>query len=342
MRVHAPARARGGKERGRANRGRNSQVGRIASDDGLARLRDRPASGTGGPAVPDTRLGTAARGIAAALLLALGGAAQAQRAELLAFEHPASADSPALPPRPGGQAFEEALASASARLAAPVADIPAQAATPRSAGRAFSGVTAGLPGYGPAENGCSTLSYRPRGDLPLTTELRRARLYPSVAQAACEAGLPIGLFDALVLQESRYRVAALSSRGAMGLTQLMPGTARYLAVANPFDPLANLRGGARYLREQLVAFGRVDLALAAYNAGPRRVRRIRAVPKIAETRAYVSSVARHWERAMVRPGPLSDLHSAPVRTGQASARPMGRLAAVFAFGAPPEPHSRVE
>jgi soluble lytic murein transglycosylase-like protein len=147
---------------------------------------------------------------------------------------------------------------------------------------------------------CPPLPYRPRGDLSLAVERRRSRLYPVIVRSACEARVPVGLLDALVTQESGYDVAAVSSKGAKGLTQLMPATARYLAVANPFDPFASARGGAIYLREQLTRFGRVDLALAAYNAGPARVRRQMAVPAIPETRAYVSRVIQGWAVGVTR------------------------------------------
>lgn len=83
---------------------------------------------------------------------------------------------------------------------------------------------------------------------------------------------------------------ALSPKGAFGLAQLMPATARGLAV-NVFEPLENLRGGARYLRRLLDAFGRIDLTLAAYNAGPGRVRARWAVPPFCETIDYVSKVS---------------------------------------------------
>ena len=114
-----------------------------------------------------------------------------------------------------------------------------------------------------------------------------------VAQAACEAGIPAGLFDALVVQESRYDPAAQSPKGAVGLAQLMPGTGRGLRV-NAFDPLENLRGAARYLRKQLDAFGRVDLALEAYNAGSGHVRRRWSVPPFRETLDYVTKVSTGW------------------------------------------------
>jgi soluble lytic murein transglycosylase-like protein len=127
-------------------------------------------------------------------------------------------------------------------------------------------------------------------------EARRRMIFPLVHQVACEQGLPIGLFDALIMQESRYDHAAISPKGALGLAQLMPGTARQLG-ANPYAVLENLRGGARYLRQQIDRFGRYDLALAAYNAGPERVARYGRVPAITETIGYVRSISADWGRA---------------------------------------------
>jgi soluble lytic murein transglycosylase-like protein len=98
------------------------------------------------------------------------------------------------------------------------------------------------------------------------------------------------LLAALVWQESRWHPAALSPKGAVGLAQLMPATARSLAV-DPRDPAANLDAGARYLRQMLDLFdGDVERALAAYNAGPGRVIRAGGIPRIAETQAYVSNI----------------------------------------------------
>ncbi len=112
----------------------------------------------------------------------------------------------------------------------------------------------------------------------------------SLAQAAEGARVSPTLLAALVWQESRWHPAALSPKGARGLTQLMPGTARALAV-DAGDSAANLAGGARYLRTMLDMFdGNVERALAAYNAGPGRVLRSTGLPAIAETRAYVSSI----------------------------------------------------
>jgi soluble lytic murein transglycosylase-like protein len=98
------------------------------------------------------------------------------------------------------------------------------------------------------------------------------------------------LLEALVWQESRWRHDAISSAGAIGLAQLMPATARSLGV-DPRDPIQNLAGGARYLRQQLDLFdGDVEKALAAYNAGPGRVLKAGGIPPIRETRAYVDAI----------------------------------------------------
>ncbi len=113
---------------------------------------------------------------------------------------------------------------------------------------------------------------------------------PVVAQLSARYDLSPALIEAVVWQESRWRANAVSPAGARGLAQLMPGTARDLGV-NPDDPIANLEGGARYLREQLDRFdGDLERALAAYNAGPGRVLRAGGIPRIRETQVYVSSI----------------------------------------------------
>jgi hypothetical protein len=111
-----------------------------------------------------------------------------------------------------------------------------------------------------------------------------------VTTLAARYDLSPALIEALVWQESRWNPGATSPKGAHGLAQLMPGTARQLGV-DPRDPAANLEGGARYLRQQLDTFGGdVERALAAYNAGPKRVLAAGGVPRIAETRAYVAAI----------------------------------------------------
>lgn len=104
--------------------------------------------------------------------------------------------------------------------------------------------------------------------------------------AARRHGVPEDLFLRLVQQESGWNANARSHKGAMGLAQLMPQTARALGV-NPRDPAQNLEGGARYLRRQFETFGTWRLALAAYNAGPGAVQKYNGVPPYKETRNYV-------------------------------------------------------
>ncbi|WP_309630135.1 lytic transglycosylase domain-containing protein [Brevundimonas sp.] len=112
----------------------------------------------------------------------------------------------------------------------------------------------------------------------------------AIDRAARRHGLDPKLLHALVVVESAYHVHAVSPVGAGGLTQLMPGTAAELGVTDRFDVDQNLSGGADYLARQLIRFGDVRLALAAYNAGPGRVARLGRIPRIAETEAYVATV----------------------------------------------------
>jgi soluble lytic murein transglycosylase-like protein len=106
------------------------------------------------------------------------------------------------------------------------------------------------------------------------------------------------LLHALVSVESAYRPDAVSAKGAMGLMQLMPATARQLGVTDPFDPQQNLEGGTRHLRRLLLRFEQnLELALAAYNAGAGRVdRHAGRMPPFAETAAYVPRVLQRYAR----------------------------------------------
>jgi soluble lytic murein transglycosylase-like protein len=114
-------------------------------------------------------------------------------------------------------------------------------------------------------------------------------LAAAVQAAAARYGLAPELLDAVARQESGYRPTAASPAGAVGLMQLMPATAHALGV-DPTDPVQSLNGAAAYLRSLLDRFdGRVDLALAAYNAGPGAVERHAGTPPYRETQAYVSA-----------------------------------------------------
>jgi len=110
---------------------------------------------------------------------------------------------------------------------------------------------------------------------------------------ARQHGVDARLVHALVATESNYAPQARSRKGAMGLMQLMPATARQYALADPYDPKANLEAGIRHLKTLLDRFD-VPLALAAYNAGEAAVRRYGGIPPFPETRSYVSRILSRW------------------------------------------------
>lgn len=147
---------------------------------------------------------------------------------------------------------------------------------------------------------CLEIPLPPRLDISTEAQARRSVYGPMVQEAACRNGVSPLLLDALVIQESRYNPRAVSSAGAIGLGQLMPGTAQMLRV-DPWKPRENLDGAARYLRQQLDEFGSVRLALAAYNAGPGRVRRAGRVPSITETINYVATIERDLRETSLLP-----------------------------------------
>jgi soluble lytic murein transglycosylase-like protein len=160
----------------------------------------------------------------------------------------------------GATAFASQLATATA---------PATAATATTATSAPASAMA----TGPSELGA---------DVPYGAE---------ITAAAKKYGLDPALLAGLVKQESGFNPTAGSPAGARGLTQLMPATAAGLGVTDVLDPIQNLDGGAKYLRQQLDAFGGdVTRALAAYNAGPGAVQRYGGVPPYAETQNYVRAV----------------------------------------------------
>lgn len=114
-----------------------------------------------------------------------------------------------------------------------------------------------------------------------------ARLVAIIAPAK---GVPASLGVALAWQESRFNRWAISRAGAMGVCQLMYLTAVDMGVKDPFDTVQNITGGMRYLAIQYQRFGTWELALAAYNAGPKTVAKLGRVPNIPETKAYVAAV----------------------------------------------------
>jgi len=110
-----------------------------------------------------------------------------------------------------------------------------------------------------------------------------------IAKKADKYSIDPALINAVIRTESAYNTHAISNKGAMGLMQLMPGTARELGVNNPFNPEENIEGGVRYLKKLIKKYnGDVTRALAAYNAGPKRVETSRRLPN--ETKNYIKKV----------------------------------------------------
>ncbi len=131
----------------------------------------------------------------------------------------------------------------------------------------------------------STLSKDP------TPKSFKEEIQEAIEKAAKEFQIPSKVLNALVHTESNYNPNAVSSAGAKGLTQLMPGTAREMGVKNIFDIQENVHGGARYLRKMLDSFDQdLKLALAAYNAGPGSVKKYEGIPPYSETKKYVSKI----------------------------------------------------
>ncbi len=124
---------------------------------------------------------------------------------------------------------------------------------------------------------------------PIPDVVNEGSYYQMAIRMAEEYDIPKQLFFNLVTAESNWDPVIVSPRGAIGLAQLMPGTAEELGV-DPWDALENLDGGARYLAQQYRRFGTWELALAAYNAGPGTVARYDGIPPYAETEEYVKKI----------------------------------------------------
>jgi len=148
---------------------------------------------------------------------------------------------------------------------------------------------------GPAEATVAALAPGSAGPDTLGT-VPGARPYAElIATSAATHGVDVRLVHAVIEAESNYQPRARSAKGAKGLMQLMPATARQYAVRDPYDPRTNIDAGVRHLKDLLTRFD-VGLALAAYNAGEATVRRFGGLPPYAETRSYVSRILRRVGR----------------------------------------------
>jgi soluble lytic murein transglycosylase-like protein len=131
---------------------------------------------------------------------------------------------------------------------------------------------------------------------PPAARTPRGEIERLVKLNAVDYGVDPALIEAIIERESGFDSNATSSAGARGLMQLMPQTAAGLGVTDSFNAAQNVAGGTRYLRSLLDRFGNVELAVAAYNAGPDAVRRYAGVPPYAETRNYVRNVMASYAR----------------------------------------------
>jgi soluble lytic murein transglycosylase-like protein len=127
--------------------------------------------------------------------------------------------------------------------------------------------------------------------LPALSAADASEYEPIIRRVAAEQGVDVRLVHAVIQVESAYQPRARSPKGAIGLMQVMPATARQYGVTNPYDPAANIEAGIRHLKSLLERFP-LALALAAYNAGEATVERFHGIPPYPETRNYVSNILR--------------------------------------------------
>ena len=168
---------------------------------------------------------------------------------------------------------------------------------------------AAVPGAGSLPAWAETADAEAPAEPEAKPELSRVTICSLIDAAADRHDLPVEYFTRLIWKESRFRQDALSPKGAQGIAQFMPGTARGMGLDDPFDPHAAIDAQAHLMRDLLRQFGAVPLALAAYNAGPAPVAACGCVPPYPETRGYVARILGLMSGAgePVAPGPAGGL-----------------------------------
>jgi soluble lytic murein transglycosylase-like protein len=157
----------------------------------------------------------------------------------------------------------------------------------------------------PESGRCQSMSTPKLGSMSLSnkwpgyssTSYKDVRYHNHIDYWSKRYNIDPNLIKAIIRAESGFDRYAVSKKGAQGLMQLMPATAREMRVSDPFNPEQNIAGGVRYLRKLLKMFnGDVVLSLAAYNAGPGQVKRAGGVPGITETKRYIKRVLSYYQR----------------------------------------------
>jgi hypothetical protein len=157
----------------------------------------------------------------------------------------------------------------------------------------------------PESGRCVSYSTKKLGSISLSgkwpgysgNSYKNVRYHKQIDYWAKRYNIDPNLIKAIIRAESGFDRYAVSKKGAQGLMQLMPDTAREMRVADPFNPEQNIAGGVRYLRKLLKMFnGNLVLSLAAYNAGPNQVKKAGGVPRFNETRRYIQRVLDYYDR----------------------------------------------